>query len=202
MDITLYEFEPTRSARVRWTLAELDLPFTSKAGREYFGTEELRSVHPMGKMPAVLIDGEPMFESVAICTHLADSVPDKGLIPKTGTRARALHEQWCAFALTEIEAHTWSTFRNMGEYYDDESMRVPAIIPQNEYELKKALPVMDAALDGQDWLLGDEFQVTDIACGYAVNNVMRAGTFGDDLPNLRDWVLRLREQPNCTLMSE
>ena len=32
MNITLYEYEPTRSARVRWTLQELDLPFKSIEG--------------------------------------------------------------------------------------------------------------------------------------------------------------------------
>ena len=26
--------------------------------------------------------------------------------PAPGTRARALHEQWTAFVLTEVEAHT------------------------------------------------------------------------------------------------
>jgi hypothetical protein len=38
MSITLFEFAPTRSARVRWTLLELDLPFESVAGLEVMGS--------------------------------------------------------------------------------------------------------------------------------------------------------------------
>lgn len=55
----------------------------------------------MGKVPAVVIDGEPLFEAAAICTYLAGLVPEKGLIAPSGTRERALHLQWVSFALTE-----------------------------------------------------------------------------------------------------
>ena len=110
MDITLYEFGPTRSQRVRWTLLELDLPFKSIETPP--GSDDVAQVHPMAKIPAVLLDHAPMYESAAICTHLADCHPDRGLIPATGTRQRALHEQWTAFVQTEIEAHGWSSFRN------------------------------------------------------------------------------------------
>lgn len=55
----------------------------------------------MGKVPAVVIDGEPLFEAAAICTYLAGLVPEKGLIAPSGTREGALHLQWVSFALTE-----------------------------------------------------------------------------------------------------
>ena len=100
MDIVLYEFEPTRSARVRWTLQELDVPFQSVSGPQLIGSDELKAIHPLGKLPAVTIDGAPLFESAAICTHLADLHSDKGLIPPAGTRQRALHEQWVSFCLS------------------------------------------------------------------------------------------------------
>ena len=199
MDITLYEFEPTRSARVRWTLQELGLPFESIAGAHLVGSDELRKVHPMAKLPGVMIDGEPMFESAAICCHLADCQPEKGLIPTAGTRQRALHEQWTAFVLTEVEAHGWSTFRNTVFY--DEDKRVPAIIEQNDMEQKRGLKVLNDALAGQDYLLGDAFQVTDIIVGYAVNGARKNEKFGDDMPNLMAWTDRLRERPHSTLLS-
>lgn len=198
MDITLYEFEPTRSARVRWTLQELELPFKSISGAELVGSDQLREVHPMAKLPAVLIDGEAMFESAAICTHLADCHPDRGLIPATGTRERALHEQWTSFVQTEVEAHGWSTFRNTFLY--PEERRVPAIVEQNDFEQKRGLKVLDDVLAGQDYLLGDTFQVTDIIAGYTVNGARRNEKFGDDMPNLLAWTERLRARPHSTLM--
>jgi glutathione S-transferase len=199
MDITLYEYEPTRSARVRWTLQELGQAFKSIEGVHLVGSDELRKVHPMAKLPAVLIDGEALFESAAICTHLADCHPEKGLVPATGTRQRALHEQWTAFVLSEVEAHSWSSFRNTVIY--PEEKRVPAIIAQNDMEQKRGVAVLDEALAGRDYLLGDAFQVTDIIVGYAVNNARRSEKFGDDMPNLLAWTDRLRARPLSTLAS-
>ena len=198
MDITLYEYEPTRSARVRWTLQELDLPFESIEGIHLPGSDELRQVHPLAKLPAVIIDGKPMFESAAICTHLADCFPDKGLIPAPGSWERAMHEQWTAFVLTEVEAHAWSTFRNT--FFYDEEKRVPAIVEQNDIEQKKGLKVLDDALADREYLLGDRFRVTDIIVGYAVNSSRRNEKFGDDMPNLLAWNMRLRGRPASTLL--
>lgn len=85
MTITLYEFAPTRSARVRWTLLELGVPFESVAGQEVFALPALAEIHPMSKLPALRDDGRPLFESAAICNWLADSHPDAGLIAPSGT---------------------------------------------------------------------------------------------------------------------
>jgi len=197
MDITLYEYGPTRSQRVRWTLQELGVPFNAVEARP--AGEEIAKLHPLAKIPAVLLDGEVMFESAAICTYLADSFPEKGLIPERGTRARALHEQWQAFVQTEIEAHAWSTFRNTVIY--PEEMRVPEIVPQNDRELKKGLQVLEDALDGRDYLLGDAFQVTDIIAGYTVNGARRSEKVGADMPNLLAWTDRLRARPHSPLLS-
>lgn len=200
MDIVLYEFEPTRSARVRWLLQELDQPFESISGAHLPGSDELAAIHPLKKLPAMLIDGEPMFESAAICTHLADCFPEKGLIPPSGARQRGLHEQWSYFCMTEIESHAWSTFRNSFLY--PEERRVPDIIKQNNFEMTRSLRALDAAMDGKDYILGDTFQVTDIIVGYAINGARRRQVFGEELANLWAWNYRLLERPNSTLIEE
>ena len=65
-EIILYELGPTRSARVRWTLLEAGLPFESRGNDPaILHSDELRRVHPLGKLPAALIDGQPLFESAA-----------------------------------------------------------------------------------------------------------------------------------------
>jgi hypothetical protein len=61
--IKLFELGPTRSARVRWMLLEAELPYDSAGNSvEVFRSAELRSIHPLGKLPAALIDGK-LFES-------------------------------------------------------------------------------------------------------------------------------------------
>jgi glutathione S-transferase len=78
--IELFELGPTRSARVRWILLEAALPYESVGNSVEVGSDELRSIHPLGKLPAVIIDGKPLFESAAIVTAIADLVPEKDLI--------------------------------------------------------------------------------------------------------------------------
>ena len=75
LDITLYEYSSSRSKQARWALQELGLEFKSISGLEILHSDELNRVNPMGKVPAVVIDGEPLFEAAAICTYLADLVP-------------------------------------------------------------------------------------------------------------------------------
>ena len=95
MSITLYEFTPTRSKRVKWILQELGVTYESVNKREIIGSDELRNIHPQSKVPAITDNGRPLFESSAICNWLADSHPEKGLIAKSGTWERAQHDQWC-----------------------------------------------------------------------------------------------------------
>lgn len=199
MSITLYELQPTRSARVRWTLLELGAPFESIAGPAVFAMPELAEIHPLSKLPALRDGGRPLFESAAICNWLADSHPEAGLIAPSGTWERALHDQWVAFALSEIEAFLWHTARNRFVLTEEE--RVPAVYPQNEAAAKRGLAVLDAHLRDKAWLVGDRFSVTDIFVGYAAWWAHWQGMTAD-LPNVAAYVERLQARPLCPYQDE
>ena len=188
MDIKLYGLGPTRSARVVWMLGELGLDYEFIEDRALIGSDELRTVHPMAKLPAILIDGKPLFESVAICTYLADTHPEAGLIAETGTWDRALHEQWSAFALAELEAWLWVNARHTFIY--PEEKRIPEIVPLNEKEAHKALTVLEEHLADTDYLVANAFSVTDIIAAYAVNWARRVGLL-EDYPSLTAYLERL-----------
>lgn len=194
MTIVLFELQATRSARVRWTLLELGIAFESIEGREVFAMPELAQIHPMSKVPAVRDSGRPLFESAAICTWLADSHPEAGLIARSGTWARALHDQWTAFTLAEVEANLWHTARNLFIYSEHE--RVPAVYEQNAKEAKRGLAVLENALKGKTWLVEDRFSVTDIFVSYAIVWARVQGVM-TDLPNLAAYAERILERPLC-----
>ena len=101
----LYEFGPTRSIRVRWTLQELDIPFEAITVNMMKG-EHLQpaflKVNPAGKLPA-LVDGDVVLtESMAIVIYLAEKYADKGFIPADVTQ-RAEFFNWIMFTATELE---------------------------------------------------------------------------------------------------
>jgi len=198
--IKLYELGPTRSARCRWTLLEAGLEYESVGNAvEIIGSPELRAIHPLGKLPAAFIDGQPLFESAAISTAIADLVPEKNLIAKPGTWARTLHDQWVCFALSEMEAFIQSTEINTIDFVLPESQHVKAIIEQNAMLFKRGAAALDAELSERDFLIENRFSVTDIILGYTINFADEFGLV-DGFANLNAWLERLYEREHCTLV--
>jgi len=195
MSLKLYEFAVTRSSRVRFTLQELGLPFESVGNTpDVFRRPDLADIHPLSKIPAFIDDGRPLFESAAICTWLCDSHAEAGLVAPSGQWARALHEQWTSFALTEIEAFLWHTARNL--FVLPENERLPAVFPQNTAAVKRGLEVIDKEIAGLDWLIENRFSVTDIIMGYDVCWAQILG-FTEGLPNVNAYADRILARPAC-----
>lgn len=198
-EIKLFELGPTRSGRVRWTLLEAGLNYESIGNCvEIIGSDELRKVHPLGKLPAAIIDGRPLFESAAIVTAVADLVPEKDLIAKPGTWSRNLHYQWVSFALSEMEAFVQSSEINSIDFILPENQRVPEIIEQNSMLYRKGAAVLDDVLGKTRYLVDDRFSVTDIFVGYTVNWGYEEGLI-DDCRNLQAYLSRLFDRGYCTL---
>ena len=197
--IKLFELGPTRSARVRWMLQEAGLVFESIGNSiEVFASDELRRVHPLGKLPAALIDGKPLFESAAIVTAIADLVPEKDLIAKPGTWSRNLHNQWVFFALTEMEPHVHSSELNSLDFPLPKDQHVPEIIKQNAMMYRRAAKVLDAVLEKTGHLIDDRFSAADIIVGYTISWGQEQGLL-TGFPNLLAYLKRLLGREHCTL---
>ena len=149
MDIKLYEYGSSRSLRCRWLLKELNLPYESVEDRSLFRSDELRKIHPLGKMPAAMIDVKLLFESSAICTFIAEQTKHIDLIAEQGTWSRAQHDQWVCFNLSELEAWLWSSAVNT--FILPESERLAECIPQNEKMFKKGKLVILAFRLDKSW---------------------------------------------------
>ena len=193
--ITLYGVGTSRSSRCRWTLLELGLDFGYVDNSSLIGTSELKKMQPLGKLPAIVIDGESFFESTAICTYLCDLYPEKNLIASVGSRERALHEQWCSFALTEIEGYLWSSYQHTSVYPVEK--RVAAILPVNIEQVIAGLGVLEDTLHTTSYLTGANFSVTDIIVGFTVNWARNSGHLGE-FPVLSAYLERLHERKLCT----
>ena len=199
-DIKLFELGPTRSARVRWTLLEAALKYESvDRGVDIFSSEELRRIHPLGKLPAAIINGKPLFESAAIVTAVADLVPEKALIAKPGTWARNLHYQWVCFTLSELEPYVHSTEINSIDFVIPKSQHVPEIITQNSMMYQKAAAALEAHFENHDFLVEDRFSATDIIIGYTLSWGQEQG-LNTGLPNTQAYLERLFAREHCTLV--
>lgn len=196
MEVTLFGTGTNRSARCQWTLQEAGIEYAAIDRRDMTSLEEMRRYHPLAKIPAAVIDGRPLLESVAICTYIADRVPAAKLIAAPGTFARAEHDQWVAFCLAEMEAWLWNNAVN--QYVLPEERRIAATFEQNVHMFKRSAAVVEAHLAQHDYLVEDRFTVTDIIVGWCLNWARRLGHL-EEFPALGRYVQRLLARPQCAL---
>lgn len=177
-----------RPVRVVWTLEELGEPYELVAmTREEGSGEEHRTRHPLGRVPVLEDDDGFVFESAAICLHLADLHPEAGLVPPPGTHERALVYQWTVFPPAEIEPPLIETA--MQAQRDPER----AAIARSRFDA--AAGAVSSALEGTDYLVAGRFTVADVLVGTALAFTARVG-FADELPaNVKDYLARLAERP-------
>ena len=120
-------------------------------------------MHPLSRSPAYVEDEGPVFESAALCLHLADRHPEAGLIGELGSHERALQYQWCFFAMTELEAPLIDdrarAVEGLGRARRCRAWRTGASAS------RLGTDVLEAALDGGDYLVGDRFSVADVVVG-------------------------------------
>lgn len=164
----LYHVPNSASQRVLWLLEEVGEPYDltvlgDRASR--VDDPEHMARHPMGRVPVVENDGEFIFESAAICLHIADSYPNAGLIPPPGTQERGLVYQWSLFAITEIQAKM--TQSRMSRESDPQGSETA------KESLLEAARVLEKALDGHDYLVGNRFTVADILVSATLAAVRR-----------------------------
>ena len=134
----LYEFPPTRSIRVRWTLQELGVPFEATTVNLVAGEHKspaFLKINPAGKVP-VLVDGDlTLNESIAIVIYLGEKYIDKGFVPRD-LKQRAELNRWLMFAATELEQPLWRISKNTALYPEDKRSR-----PTSNARARTSLPM-------------------------------------------------------------
>jgi glutathione S-transferase len=194
----LYEFAPTRSIRVRWTLQELGVDFESISvdltAAENTAPEFLR-VNPAGKLP-VLVDGDfVLTESVAIVLYLADKHPAKRLAP-VDREQRAELIRWMLFTVTELEQPLWRIARHTMIY--PEAERLPADIVLASREFRQMAAVLEGHMRNRQFVVGDSVTVGDFVVAYTLDWGNEVKLL-DDCPALVSYMKRMYERPHAPM---
>lgn len=154
---------------------------------EQGNSEEHRARQPLGRVPVVLFDDGHVFESAAICLHLADLHPDAGLIGGLRTHARALAYQWSVFAPAELEPPLIE-----GAIFREAQ---PERAEKARGRFLKAASAVAQGIDGRQYLVDGRFGVADVLISTALSFAGRA-RFPEPLPPpLDEYLARLFERP-------
>jgi glutathione S-transferase len=177
-----------RPLRVRWALEEAGAEYDYVAMTREVGLgEEHAKRHPLGRVPVLETDEGLLFESAALCLHVADLHSEAGLIPAPGSQERGLVYQWCFFAMTELEP---ALTRAYVARRDGDADGIARALER----LAKAAAVLAAALEGRSYLVGDRFTIADVVAGGVVESARRFELFPDE-PVLQAYLERLDARP-------
>ena len=202
--LQLYSFPTPNGVKVSIMLEETGLPY--EAHKVTLADSDVKSdaflaLNPNGKIPAIIDpdgpNGEPLalFESGAILVYLAEKT-GRFLSPDPALRYETI--QWLMFQMGGIGP----MFGQYGFFARFGGKEVESPIPRERYrsEAVRLLRVLEAELDGRDYLVGDEYSIADIATfpwvrGAKVFYEAEEAFEMASRPNVMAWLERCLERP-------
>lgn len=192
--ITLHHCPQTRSMRTLWLLSELEVPFQLRSYPfdRTLRNPEFLSLSPAGRVPALEIEGERMFETGAITEYLCERYSPDRLGRMPGSLDRMAWLVWLHFSET-ISQHTAALTQQHVALYEDD-MRSPIVMKLEAARLRKCYTAIEARLstpiENRDYLLTSGFSAVDISVGQAVYMARHFATL-EDFPATAEWYGRI-----------
>ncbi len=180
---------PNTCARVPTiALEEIGVPFETELIRTAANQQnspEYLKVNPKGKVPALLIDGAPLTENVAILSWLNGAFPDAGLLPRTGTAYEA-HQQIADLAFFSATVHPTVTRIAMPlKFIADKELSFEIVRPKGEEAMRPIMTMIDKRLAQGAWWYGETWSVVDGYLYWVWSRITGVGFPDADFPNIR-----------------
>jgi glutathione S-transferase len=187
MSITFYYSPRSTATRVHWALEELEVPYAKVkldlAAGDHKKPDYLR-LNPNGKVPLLVDESTPIFESLAILIHLGQRYgAERGLWPRPGAPAQGQALAWTVWGSSTLG-------RAVGEYVFRGGS------PEARGEVEALLKILDSRLGVPGLnLLGERFTLVDIATASVVNLLGRSELTLEPYPQVKEWAARVSSRP-------
>jgi glutathione S-transferase len=161
---TLYYYPGNASMAPHMVLEEIgaafELRLVDRDKSAHKAPDYLR-LNPNGLIPA-FVDGDlVLFESAAICLHLADRHPASRLAPELGTAERARFYKWLIHLTNTVQAELLSYF--YPERLTDDAAAALQVKAHAETRVGEMFDRIEASLAaGGPYLLGPRFSAADL----------------------------------------
>jgi glutathione S-transferase len=194
--ITIHGVSQSRAARCIWLALELGIDWRHEAIGFRDGalkSPEFLAVNPNGAIPALTDDDFALSESLAINLYLAKKFGRDGFYPAT-LQGEALLWQWTLWAATSVEKPLLTILLNRA--FLPLEQRDEAAAKAAEVDLRRPLAVLDRALVGRSYLLGDDFGIADLNVAAVLSWTTPGRVALDAAPNLAAWLKRCLGRPS------
>ncbi len=120
---------------------------------------EYLKLNPTGRIPTLVVNGQAIYESAAICLFLCEQHPQYGLIPPAATLERAKFYQWLFYLNASLQPELMVYF--YPERHTQSSANLAEIKVAQEQRIISMLRHIDEQLKGRRYLLGDQPSACD-----------------------------------------
>ncbi|MDW4496906.1 glutathione S-transferase family protein [Sulfitobacter sp. D35] len=196
--IVLHHSPQTRSMRTLWLLQEMEIEFQLRS-YPFDGTlrsAEFLILSPAGRVPALEIEGERMFETGAITEYLCERFSPERLGRMPGSPDRMAWLVWVHFAET-LSQHV-AALTQQHIMLREDAMRSPTVMKLEKMRLEKCYAALEARLsppvERRDYLLTSGFSAADVSVGQAVYMGRHFAPI-EPFPALADWYARITDRP-------
>jgi glutathione S-transferase len=152
----------TRALRVVWMLEELGQAYTLDPKRPH--DSSVLALNPSGKVPVLVDEGVPIFDSVAICQYLADK-HGRFTFP-AGTIDRAHQDSFTQFAVDDVEGPIWTAAKHT--FVLPEEYRVADVKRACQFDFNRAMTSLGKRLGTKSYVMGESFTVPDLILGHCL----------------------------------
>lgn len=165
-------------------------------GRQHGGNNEpwYHELNPNGVVPTIQDGDFVLWESNAIVGYLCGKYSAGNLSPST-PQDIALCHQWMLWQITAVYPHLHPIFLN--KYRASEYMGGDALLNGAPGKMAKALDILNAQLEGKNYIMGNTFTMADIPVGAVLNRwYMIMPKDAKRHPNVLGWMERLQSRPS------
>jgi len=203
MSITFYYAPMSSATRVFWALEELGLPYekvkVDLAAGEHREPGYL-AINPHGKVPALVVDGVPMFESLAMLLFLGErfGVARNLWLPHEHPEyPTAL--SWMTWGTVTFSTNVFRYLLNTSERFPKEAHNAAAAESARKDVLAN-LAALEAHLEGREYMVAERFTLVDLSIASFVPFMARSGVA--DLgayPNIGRWTGHCTSRPDLAV---
>jgi glutathione S-transferase len=204
--LTVHHLNNSRSQRLLWLLEELGLAYEIVRYQrlpDMRAPAELRAIHPLGKSPVIIDNGNTIAESGAIVEYLIETYGQGRLIPPPKTPERLRYTYWMHYAegsampplllkllFTVMPKRAPALLRPVVRKVSTQVLTA-LVNPQ----LKQHMDFWEAELSKSEWFAGEAFTAADIQMSFPLEAAAARAGLEQGHPKAMAFLDRIHARP-------
>ena len=197
MSLVFYYAPQSSASPTHWILEELGVPYEKVKIDIAAGDQKkdaFLKLNPNAKVPVIVHDGTPIFESAAIQIYLGETFGvEKGLFPAAGPK-RGEAMKWIVWCNVSLGDAIGRYFRNTTDYFPAEQKNEKAG-EAAKADVEGALRILDNALEGKQYLVDNRFSLADLHLVSWMEYLTFAKVDLAPFKSIGAWVARCADRP-------